>query len=166
MDYKANFNGIYVMVDKNIKNELDIMNEAFDLIEGDSLDICDVDVMWHGLHFLLTGVVDFEDSENPLSGAIYGFEVLDDSSELFCSYTSYENLETLVGLLGDIDTQEVLGKFSKESFIENKITPFKLYKSEEEEFLYDELFVCLEELVDFYYRAYELGKSVACVFVN
>ncbi len=166
MDYKANFNGIYVMVDKNIKNELDIMNEAFDLIESDSLDICDADVMWHGLHFLLTGVVDFEDSDNPLSGAIYGFEVLDDSKELFCSYTSLENLETLVGLLGDIDTQDVLEKFSKESFIENKITPFKLYKSEEEEFLYDELFVCLEELVDFYYRAYEQGKSVVCVFVN
>ncbi len=166
MNYKGNFNAIYVMVDKNIKNEMDIMENAFELIENDSLDVCDIDVMWHGLHYLLTDVIDFEESTNALSGVIYGFEILDDSDDLFCSYTSVENLEILVDKLGDVDVSDVVAKFNKEKFIENKILPTKLYKVEDEDDMYDELFACLDELFDFYYRAYEGGKSVVCVFVN
>ncbi len=166
MNYKGNFQAIYVMIDKNITNEDEIMGIAFDMIESDSSELCDIDVMWHGLHYLLTGVVDFEDSTNPLSGVIYGFEVLADSDELFCSYTSAENMDTLVDSLGDIDTTEVLEKFNKDSFIKNKIVPFKLFKTEDEEFIYDELFVSLDELTEFYYSAYEKGKSVVCVMTN
>ncbi len=166
MNYRGNFQAIYLMIDKDITNEDEIINLAFDMIESDSPDLCDIDVMWHGLHYLLTGVVDFEDSTNPLSGIIYGFEVLEDTEEMFCSYTNLENMDTLVDSLGDIDTTEVLEKFSKESFIQNKIVPFKLFKTEDEEFLYDELFVSLDELTEFYYNAYEKGKSVVCIMAN
>lgn len=166
MNNKANFSAIYVMVDSSIKDESEIINMAFDLIESDSTDICDIDVMWHGLHFLLTDVVDYEKSNNALSGTVFGFEVIEDNDELFCSYTSIDNMDVLVDKLGDVDTTEVLEKFSKDEFIKNKIMPFKLYKQEDEEFLYDELFVCLDELTEFYYRAYEKGKSVVCVFAD
>lgn len=166
MNYRAGFNAIYVMVDKSIKDENEIINTAFELIESDTLDLCDIDVMWHGLHFLLTGVVDFEESTNHLSGVIYGFEVLEDSDDLFCSITTVENLETIVDVLGDVDTQEVLEKFTKESFLKNKITPLKLYKTEEEEFIYDELYVSLDELTEFYYNAFEKGKNVVCLMAN
>lgn len=166
MNYRAAFNGLYVMIDSSLKDENEIINKAFDLVENDDTNICDVDVLWHGLHFLLTDVVDFEDSENILSGAIFGFEVLEDSDELFCSITSPENLESLVDKLGDIETEEILKKFNKESFLENEITPIKLYKKEDEEFLYDDLFVCLEQLIEFYYSALEQGKSVVCLMGN
>ncbi len=163
MNYKANFTATYVMVDSHIKGEKNIMQEAFELIEDETFDMCDVDVLWHGLHFLLTDVVDFEKSTNALSGIIYGFEVFEDSDDLFFSYTSADNMEIVVDKLGDIEAFEIVEKFDKQSFIDNKITPAKLFKTSDEEEIFDELIVCLEELIDFYYRAYEQGKSVAVV---
>lgn len=166
MDKKSNFKAMYVMIDKNIKNEIQIIDTAFDIIENELDIICDIDVMWDGIHFILTKVPNFEDSKNILSGLIYGFEVLEDNKELFCSYTSFDNLKELMKELeekGDIELLNI-DNFDKDLFVKNNIVPFKLYKAEDSEYIYDELLICLEELEDFYNNALEQNKAVVCVF--
>lgn len=116
--------------------------------------------------FVLTNIPNYEQSRNILSGLIFGFEVLEDNEELFCSYTSFENVGTLMVALGEREESNLLINFDKKVFIDNDICPSKLYKTEDNEVIYEELVLSLDELENFYYTAFEQEKAVVCVFAN
>ena len=137
--------------------------ERFEIIEElqEECAVTDIDKMWDGLHFLLTGVSATEPIEdNALSEAVVGKEVFSDEEDAdFIACTNPEDIEVIVQALEAFDISKAVEDFEPEKFAKKDIYP-NIWMREEKEGLQEELRGAFEQLKDFYNMALEQGKGV------
>lgn len=140
----------------------DLFEDIEDAQENGELDVCDIDKMWDGLHFLLTGKSASEPIENDLiSEAIVGqVNISSEDADEFVTGTYANRVHEIAGALQGLDFKAYIEKFNMKSFAQSNIYP-KIWENEaERDAIAAELsdtFVCLK---DFYVRMSEQGNAV------
>ncbi|MCK0195082.1 YfbM family protein [Ornithobacterium rhinotracheale] len=136
--------------------------ELLDYIEenlSESEDLVDIDKMWDALHFVFTGSECGIDLENPLSIAVAG-EIELEISDGLVALVSKEKIPQVVKALSEFDMPKALANFSMQKCKEAEIYPNIWDYEEELEEIREELQDAYNELLAFYQKAEEQGKSV------
>lgn len=160
--------GQYMMVDVvKLKSLLELENDdLFEEIEELNNDaeikLYDIDKMWDGLHYLLTGVSASQPIEgDKLSESIVGvnlFNSEDDNSD-FIAYTQLVDLPKIIEALTNVDLDKLRTEFNPSSFSKAEIYP-DIWADEEKEDLFDELVEHYTNLLSFYKKALEEKANV------
>jgi len=132
----------------NAKSE-EILEQIENLTE--THEILDIDKMWDGLHFLLTGVsasTPFED--DPISETIVGVVNLNEDD--FIAYTRHEELTEINDTLDAIDFEKLRANFQPLQFKDAEIYP-NIWEDTEKDQLFDELKNAFDNLRVFYKQA-------------
>ncbi len=111
--------GVYMLADEATIERLSNDEDLFEAVEeyGDeSTTIAyDIDKLWDGLHFLLTGVSAQETIENnPLSEAIVGTKIFD--CEDFIAYTYPNHIKDIVDALNKADIEVLIESMDLSKF--------------------------------------------------
>lgn len=127
--------------------------DMLEQIEGlmETHEVLDIDKMWDGLHFLLTGVsasTPFED--DAISEAIVGIANLNE--EDFIAYTRHEELAEINDTLESIDFEKLRARFQPLQFQDAEIYP-NIWEDNDKDQLFDELKEAFESLIMFYKQA-------------
>ena len=136
----------YIEADKQLidtlkkKDEEELFDIIEELQEEEEVEVCDIDKMWDGLHYLLTGVSAATPIENnPLSEAILGVDMFSDDEDAdFISYIYPDRLKIIVDKLNDINIADMRSKFSATIFTKKGIHP-SIWMDEPEDALFEEL---------------------------
>jgi len=156
----------YMMVDdttlsemKSLKNK-DLMVKINEIMNSEN-DVCDIDKLWDGMHFLLTGVSAGDPIENnPLSDAIVGVDTFnDDENADFVSYINVNKLPIILSALEAVELKELANNFVPLEFHQANIYP-DIWQDEEGEELLEELTDYFERLRKFYKNAIKLQMNV------
>ena len=128
--------GVYMLADEATIERLSNDDDLFEAVEeyGDkeATVAYDIDKLWDGLHFLLTGVSAEKPIEgNPLSEAIVGTNVFD--CEDFIAYTIPNHIKEIVDALNKVDIEVLIGKMDLSKFRKAKIYPNIWVKKDEEQ---------------------------------
>lgn len=151
----------YMMIDDQTFRELvDLENDdLFDMIEelnenGEN-EICDIDKMWDGLHFLLTGTSACQPiEEDKLSKAVIGIKSFnsEDEDAEFIAYTMTDNLPGIIAALNKVDIEKLRLDFELSKFRKAKIYP-DIWREEDKDILFDELTCACKDMLSFYKKA-------------
>lgn len=158
-------NANYMEADAELINKMKGMasEEIFEFVEeledeGELL-VADIEKMWDGLHFLLTGVSASEPIENDLiSEAIVG-ECAFDGEDDYIAYIYPDRLKKIYNALQEVDIDRLKEKFSPEEFAEKEIYPNIWVKDDKEE-LFEELLEAFECIKAFYGELVSGNKGV------
>lgn len=156
--------GQYMMINnQTFRSLVDLENDDLiemieELSEDQENEIYDIDKLWDGLHFLLTGISACQPIEgNKLSEAIVGVKVFNDDEDAdFISYTMTEDIQEIVTALNNVDVEKLRLNFDLSKFRKAKIYP-DIWKDKEKESLLDELIQEYEKTLNFYTKA--LGEK-------
>ena len=134
------------------KSEEDLFEEIEELADEGELETYDMDKMWDGLHFILTGTSASTPIENHLlSEAIVGTAMFsDDESADFISYIYPERLSEILDALNDFDMDNAVADFSPRVLAQNGIYPTMIWDEKEKDGLKDELVTAFNELKQFF----------------
>lgn len=114
-------------------------------------EVLDIDKMWDGLHFLLTGTsADTPIEDDLISEAILGVTNL--SEEDFIAYIRHEELADINDMLDAIDFEKLRGNFQPLQFRDAEIYP-SIWEDDNTDQLFDMLKDAFEQLVVFYRQA-------------
>lgn len=156
----------YMAVDNKIFNSMlkmnneEIIDKIEELSENEQCDICDIDKMWDGLHFLLTGKSASEPIENnKLSEAVVGTDIFDENEDDFLAYIKSEELKAIIDVMEKTNIDELLTKYNMNDFKNAKIYP-NIWEKEEEVNIYDELIFCFESMLDFYKKCNKENMNI------
>ena len=160
--------GQYMMVDEvKLKSLLELEND--DLVEEiEVLDnagenkLYDIDKMWDGLHFLLTGVSASQPIEgDKLSESIVGVNVFnsEDENSDFIAYTKLVDLPKIIEVLTNVDLDKLRTEFNPSSFSKAEIYP-DIWNNEEKDDLFNEMVQHYTNLLSFYKKALEEKANV------
>ncbi len=129
--------------------------------EDEGRRVLDLDKIWDGLHYFLTGLTaDGLDEVNPLSDAVMGGELLPgEEDDLFVACTRYEELPGILAHLKDADLGERAEAFSPEAYREKDIYP-DIWHDEDRDELLGELTRAASDLLAFYQEALEKKMNV------
>lgn len=153
--------GRYMMINEQTLEELVMLknDDLIEKIEKFNQDMeneeYDIDKMWDGLHFLLTGVSASKPIEgNRLSEAIVGVNVLnsDDENADFVAYTKFEDLSEIIITLKSIDISKLINNFDLSKFRKARIYP-DIWRDTDKEELFDELVHEYKNIINFYEKA-------------
>jgi len=141
-------------------NNKDLMIKIDELTNGDS-EIYDIDKLWDGLHFLLTGASASKPIEsNPLSEAITGVRTfLNDENADFISYICINELSIISSVLKTVDIEKLKNDFDPQKFHQANIYP-DIWQYEEEDDLLEELLDHFDGLKEFYAQAAHEKKNI------
>lgn len=140
------------MTDEQIEDAVEHLEEA-----EDGCASADLDKMWDGLHFLLTGVPGSEPiTEDPLSEAIIGIDNV--CEEPFVTVTSAAESSRLLAALRAVDIKHMLHQADFASFQKAQVYP--AIWEEDPEQLRAELGQAYTDLVDFYRLVVEADCGV------
>ena len=154
--------GRYMMINEQILEELvvlendDLIEKIEELNQDMENEEYDIDKMWDGLHFLLTGVSASKPIEgNRLSEAIIGVNVLnsDDENADFVAYTKFEDLFEIITALKSIDIGKLRNNFDLSKFRKARIYP-DIWRDTDKEELFDELVHEYKNILNFYDKAF------------
>ncbi len=151
--------------DENLKELIkvdaeDLVEKVEEIIEAlsDRSMHYDLDKLWDGLHFLLTGKTAGEPIEgDPLSEAIVG--VTNFNEDDFISYIKSSEVEKILNCLKAVDVEKLRSNFSIQDFNKNEVYP-NIWKDDEKEELFDRIIEELNGLIKFYERAIEMKQNV------
>lgn len=156
----------YMAVNNKIFNSMlkmnneEIIDKIEELSENELCDICDVDKMWDGLHFLLTGKSASEPVENDkLSESVIGTSIFSEDDNDFLAYIKFEELPAIIEAMEKTDIDELLDRYDMEDFKNAKIYP-NIWKKEDEADIHDELIFCFESLLDFYKKCNKKNMNI------
>lgn len=156
----------YMAVDNKIFNNMlkmnneEIIDKIEELSENEQCDICDIDKMWDGLHFLLTGKSASEPIENnKLSEAVIGTSIFDENKDDFLAYIKSEELAAIIDAMENIEIDELLGKYNMDNFKKAKIYP-NIWEKEDEADIHDELIFYFEGMLDFYKKCCKKNMNI------
>ena len=156
----------FQMVDNQCINQLlemdaDELFEEIEEMQEDDDSVLDLDKLWDGLHFLLTGVTGCKPIEgNPLSESIVGkSRFIDDDDSDFIAYSFSENVVEISEALRDFDIDIAIDGFQPQEFRRNDIYP-DIWMHEDKESLQKELRESFLELKSFYEKAVEHKKGI------
>ena len=155
----------YMEADKKLIDRLKKLSEddLFDKIE-ELLENCksyDMDKMWDGLHFILTGISACTPIENNLlSEAIAGTTTFSgDPDSDYIAYIYPERLIQILEKLDQFDINDALTDFSPRNLARNQIYPTIWYEENKED-LKKELISEFDALKNFYREMTETQKGV------
>ena len=156
----------YMAVDNKIFNSMlkmnneEIIDKIEELSENEQCDICDIDKMWDGLHFLLTGKSASEPIENnKLSEAVVGTDIFDENEDDFLAYIKSEELKAIIDVMEKTNIDELLTKYNMNDFKNAKIYP-NIWEKEEKVNIYDEFIFCFESMLDFYKKCNKENMNI------
>ena len=146
---------VYMLADKATMDKLSD-DELFENIEdyGDeeTTETCDIDKMWDGLHFLLTGASAENPIEgNPLSEAVVGEKAFD--CDDFIAYTEPSRISSIVDALDKVDIEALIAQMDFSKFKQAEIYPNIWENEDEEEEIKDDLKESFLRLRAFYQQA-------------
>ncbi|SHL14977.1 protein of unknown function [Anaerocolumna jejuensis DSM 15929] len=150
------------LIDKlKTKTDEELFEEVEILAEEENIEIYDMDKMWDGLHFLLTGVSASTPIENGLlSEAIVGTSMFsDDKNSDFISYIYPIRVHEILSALDKFDIDNTLTTFSPEVFAKSGIYPTIWMKGEKDS-LREELSIAFQELRQFYRTMADKHKGI------
>jgi hypothetical protein len=156
--------GVYMMVDQNTLDNLKKFNgdeliEELDELE-ETNEIYNIDKLWDGLHFLLTGVSGNSPIEgNKLSEAIVGINVFETDDEDFVSYTEKDELPEIYNAMKNVNIKELDEKFDPKILKKKKIYP-DIWESNKKDELFKELENEYSGLLKFYEKALEKNMHI------
>lgn len=160
----------YIMIDKSELDKMKNMDndELVDYIEELSEDsnVYDMDKLWDGVHFLLTGTSASEPIKgNKYSEAVIGVKCFIDAEDCdWVAYSEIEYIKEMVHLLKCIDYEKLHTKFTIEDFISNEIYPniwsHALKDLKYKESLYNEIISEIKGLLEFYESAIGKEKNI------
>lgn len=154
--------GVYMLADEDTINRLtddeDLTEAVEEYGEEESTESYDIDKMWDGLHFLLTGVTAQEPVEgNPLSEAVVGTHVFD--CEDFIAYSAPDDVARITAALNEVDIEALTQAMDVEKFHKAELYP-NIWVKKNEELLKKELLTAFNELKAFYLKAKERNTGV------
>ncbi|WP_066802337.1 YfbM family protein [Moraxella oblonga] len=152
-------------------DDKDIQQKAFDELfslrddeEYDKNHYFDLDKMWDGLHFLLTGCASYDDDEsiktpvqNVLYDGFFGKECLHSDG---LHFNDNNRVTDIVKALENINIDELLDNVDFEKFSEADLYPDIWEYDDEYDEICDELRNYFEEFKIFYQNVLNNGKSV------
>jgi Domain of unknown function (DUF1877) len=153
--------GQYMMVDNEIFERLleadseSIYEIVGDLSEDEQSDIYDVDKLWDGLHFLLTGKSASEPIEDDrLSEAIVGTEmfITDDADADYIAYIRSNVIPDIAKALKTCDLDKLRNSFDLSKFRAAEVYP-DIWEDNEKDSLFEELLCHYRNLHSFYEKA-------------
>ena len=131
---------------------------------GKGFDCYDMDKLWDGLHFLLTGSSATEPvRDNLLSEAIVGSKVFCEEEDAdYIAYIYPQQLKAIQNAMEAVDIHNLLVGFSPKAFAEKGIYP-TIWMREDKEVLREDLKNAYLELKEFYQKmvADEMGVIVS-----
>ncbi len=157
----------YLEVDEGMIERLksqtaeDIFEQLEELEEEEGAEVYDMDKLWDGLHFILTGVSAVTPLENhPLSEAVEGTASFsEDGEDVFITYVYPERAKEISSALNAFDIDKALGKFVPHVLAENDIYP-DIWDDEDADELKQEMSEAFYGLKEFYASAAGKGKGV------
>lgn len=156
----------YQMVDAEVLNDLqdkdaDNLFEAIEELQEEDEAVLDIDKMWDGLHFLLTGVSATTPFEgDALSEAVVGVKMFCDEEDAdYIAYTFPERIAAIVAALEDFDIEKAMEDFQPKVFAQKDIYP-NIWMHEDKEGLQEELEEIFQAVKHFYDTAAKQGKGV------
>lgn len=134
--------------------------EELEKMEGET-DSFQLDKMWDGLHFLLTGVSACSPIEgNLLSEAIVGTDTFPGSEDGdYIAFIYPDRVLEIAKELDRIKIEEVLPSFSPEAFAQKDIYP-DIWLKEDKEALKEELGEYFEYMKEYYGQTAKKGKGI------
>ena len=140
--------------------EEDLVEKVEEVIEAlsDKSLSYDMDKLWDGLHFLLTGITAGEPIEDDsLSEAIVGVSNL--SEDDFISSINSSEVAKILKALKVVDVEKLRSNFSIIDFKKNKIYP-NIWVEADKESLLEELISELKNLIKFYEKVLDMKQNV------
>lgn len=156
----------YMMIDESDLHEMMNLSSEERIEKIEELDeagneVYDMDKMWDGLHFLLTGVSASKPIDgNPLSEAVIGecvFDEVDEDAD-FISYINSDNLSSVIFAMEQANFEHLKQCFEPKLFNENNIYP-DIWNDDKNEIL-EELSESFYDLLSFYKRAKKFAKYI------
>ena len=153
--------GQYMMInDQTLKSLVDLENDDLvdmleELNEDEGNELYDIDKMWDGLHFLLTGISACQAIEgDKLSEAIVGVNLFnsEDENSDFIAYTLTDDLLGIIEALNNVDVEKLRLNFDLSEFRKAQIYP-DIWMDKEKDSLFDELIQEYKNLLSFYKEA-------------
>ena len=160
--------GQYMMInEQTLKSLVDLENDDLvdaleELNKSEENELYDIDKMWDGLHFLLTGITASQPIEgDKLSDAIVGVEIFnsEDEDADFISYTLVDDLPGIIAALKNVDIEKLRLNFDLSEFTKAEIYP-DIWREEEKESLFNELVQEYKNILRFYEKALERNAHV------
>lgn len=129
--------GVFMLADQATMDRLSDEENLFEAVEEYGEDPTtisyDIDKLWDGLHFLLTGVTAQEPiANNPLSEAVVGVHIFDCND--FIAYTAPDHIKTIVDALNGVDIDALIANMNVSEFRKAKIYPNIWVKDNENQF--------------------------------
>ncbi len=139
----------------------EIFEEIEEIDEEGEAEVYDLDKLWDGLRFILTGVSANSPRENSLlSEAIQGTEMFtDDDDDEFIAYIYPERAAEISAALDEFDIEKALAGFKPHVLAENDIYP-DIWEDDETDELREELSESFCGLKEFYQSIADEGKGV------
>ena len=145
------------------------LDAQLELLEtfSDEVERYDLDELFDGLHYLLTGRTVVEpDESNLLSQAILGdVELSGEDADTLIAYIDQGKLSTVIRALEDVDLFKKLKKVNFATFAKAEVFPVELWDQVEEDELAADLGDALEELTEFY-RLSSAGQQHVVVVIG
>lgn len=140
------------------ESEQEIIEQLEAIGEEDTTTVLDIDQLWDGLHFLLTGVTSNNPIvDNPLSEAVVGISVAD--TDDFIALIEHKEIEKISKALQSVDISKLINEMDVKSFEKAKIYP-NIWKEEEKAMLQEEMLNTFNNLKDFYSQVLDKQQSV------
>lgn len=142
-------------------DEDELFEKVEELEEDETLEKLELDKMWDGIHFLLTGT----SAASPVKGnekseAILGENTfLDDEDTDYIAYSYPDKVEKIVKVFEKLDMKELGELYNPSQFAQNGIYP-DIWMREDEAELRQELIENIVEVKEFYQRLLCKKKGV------
>ena len=135
-----------------------LVEKIEELMEKQSCPVYEMDKLWDGLHYLLTGNSASQPIEDhPLSEAIVGVHVLD--TEEFVSAIGSDELPRILKALHSVDRTVLKQYFNPADFRSKQIYP-DIWVDDEAEERFTELITELNQLTHFYEQSLAQGHDI------
>ncbi|TKI54559.1 DUF1877 family protein [Brevibacillus antibioticus] len=135
-----------------------IVGKIEELMEKQRCPVYEMDKLWDGLHYLLTGISASQPIEdNPLSEAIVGVHVLD--TEEFVSVIGSDELPRILEALHSMDRTVLQQQYKPADFRAKQIYP-DIWVDDEAEERFAELITELNQLAHFYEQSLAQGHDI------
>lgn len=136
--------------------------EEFQDMEED-FPICDIDKIWNGLYFMLTGKSEPDDlepedfTEYAKNIFVFGEEYFD--TDEFTSCIRNKTLKEILPEIEKINFKDFYNYFDIKIFEKAEIYP-NIWKENEKELIFEEMEMAFEEMKALFKKALKLGKNI------
>jgi Domain of unknown function (DUF1877). len=156
----------YIMVsDEEVDDMMEMDDEELveyvDELESERKDVFCLDMLWDGLHFLITGksIEDIDDDDNIMSMAIAGVHTFDTDDEIFVGCTENGELEDVIKAMESVDIDALCNKADLSKFRKNDIYP-DIWSDNNRNALMKDLKKGFDRLLEFYRSALKKGLNI------